>query len=110
MNNLKKQFGARLKIIRKRKHLTQENLAELISMDTPNLCKMENGKHFPQAKNIERLAEVLNVKIKEFFDFDDDFNEKILRDKIIDYIDNLNKKELEFVYKILTSFLEYKTK
>ena len=69
MDEFKHCFGLRIKELRRSKHLTQEQLAEEIGMDTQNLCKMENGNHFPQVKNVIKLAKILDVEVKELFDF-----------------------------------------
>ena len=106
MFDLKKLFGENLKQIRKRKGLTQEKLAELIGMDTRNLCKMENGNHFPQAKNLEKIIEVLDINIIELFDFQDD-TESNLKQKIFYYVDKLNLKELKLLYDFV-KILSYK--
>ena len=69
MDSLKRNFGLRVRELRKSAHMTQEQLAEKLGMDTPNVCRMENGTHFPQTKNLVKLAEILNVEIKELFEY-----------------------------------------
>ena len=59
MDSLKRNFGLRVRELRKSAHMTQEQLAEKLGMDTPNVCRMENGTHFPQTKNLVKLAEIL---------------------------------------------------
>lgn len=76
-------------------------------MDTPNLCKMENDNHFPQTKNIERLAKILNVELKELFDFETPPKKENIKNKIISHIDKLDESQLKFIYKIITSFCDY---
>lgn len=100
MTDLKKQFGKNLKQIRRQKGLTQEQLAEFIGMDTRNLCKMENGNHFPQAKNLEKIIEVLDINIKELFDFHEE-NETKLKQKIFFNIESMNIKELSILYEFI---------
>lgn len=48
----KKLFGLTIRELRKEKNLTQEQLAELVWLDTQHFCKMENGNHFPSLKNL----------------------------------------------------------
>lgn len=52
---LTKKFGKRLNEIRKRKGFTQEQLAELVGMDTVNISKLELGEHLPKKENLEKL-------------------------------------------------------
>ncbi len=104
---LKYLFGKRVKQIRKDRKLTQEQLAELIGMDTHHLCKMENGSHFPKVKNITKMVSALNINIKDLFTFDEYATEAdILKNKIILNISGLNNKELKVVSKFLDAILE----
>ena len=66
---LSKLLGQRIKELRKRNGLTQAALAEVIGMETTNLCKLENGGQIPKEENIEKLAKALKVNIKDLFDF-----------------------------------------
>jgi len=68
MKTLKEKFGLRLQEIRKSLGLTQENIAERIEMDIPNLSNIENGKRFMTPENIEKIAKALSVEVKDFFD------------------------------------------
>lgn len=102
---LKKLFGQRVKTLRKSQNLTQEQLAELIWMDPQHLCKMENGNHFPTLKNIIRLADVLNIDIKDLFSYDN-IEENIVLDKIKIELNKLNRKELNFLLKTILSLQE----
>ena len=70
MTSLKQKFGKRVREIRKSKGLTQEQIAELINIEPPNVSKMESGLHFPQPDKIEKLAKALDVNIQELFDFE----------------------------------------
>ena len=77
MTSLKRKFGKRLKELRKSKGLIQEQLAELINIEPPNISRIESGTHFPQPENIEKIAQVLNISVKELFDFEH-FDEKTI--------------------------------
>ena len=49
-----------LKILRKRKLLTQTDLAKLLGCSTTCISYWENGKTCPKFKTINKLAEILN--------------------------------------------------
>lgn len=68
--SLKKKFGLRVKYLRKINKITQEQLSGMIHIEPPNISKMEKGIHFPSPKNIEKLAEILQVEVKDLFDFE----------------------------------------
>ena len=44
-----------IKELRKLKGLTQEQIAELINIEPPNISKIESGTHFPQPENIDPI-------------------------------------------------------
>ena len=65
---LKEKLGRRIKEIRKARGYSQEQLAELINMDIPNLSNIERGKRFMTAETLEKIAKALDVTEKELFD------------------------------------------
>ena len=69
MSSLKVKLGARIQQIRKSKKLTQEQLAEMIDLDIPNLSNIERGKRFVSANTLENIVKALDVNEKELFDF-----------------------------------------
>jgi len=66
---LREQFGKRLKQLRAQKGLTQEELAEAVGVSTDFISLMERGQRAPSFENLERLAEVFEVKVSELFEF-----------------------------------------
>ena len=65
--SIKKLLGKRLQEIRKSKKMTQEQVAELVNIETGSLSNIENGKYFPTAENLDKLLEVLNTNPNELF-------------------------------------------
>ena len=108
--SLKKKFGKRVKELRKSLKLTQEQMAEMVNLEPPNVSKMENGLHFPLPDKIEKLAIALQVDIKELFDFEHFQSRQILLDKIYNYLENAQEKDLEFVYKFICGLKHYEHK
>lgn len=101
----KKQFGQRIRQLRKAKNLTQEKLAECVDIDTQHLCKTENGMHFPSLKNILKIANGLEVEPANLFDFkNNEKNESIYK---INYMikNKLSAEELKFVEKTINALI-----
>lgn len=69
MADLKKAFGKRLKEIRKDRKYTQEQLAEKFDLSSRQLIRIENGQNFPSIETLEKIIKVLNIKIKDLFNF-----------------------------------------
>jgi transcriptional regulator with XRE-family HTH domain len=67
MGQLQVQFGRRLRQLRRKKELTQEQLAEFAGISVDMVSNIERGINAPSFQTIERLARVLNVSVQEFF-------------------------------------------
>lgn len=68
---LYEKFGLSVVYYRKKKKLTQLELAELVDVDRSHISAIELGKVGVSFDVIFRLCEVLDVKPKELFDFRD---------------------------------------
>jgi len=108
MKSLKEKFGLRLQELRKGLSLTQDNVADKINMDTPNLSNIENGKRFMSPENIEKIAKALNVEVKDLFDYEHFQTKEAIITKIHAFLDTAEQQDLEFVYKFTTNLQQYK--
>ncbi len=61
--SIRKQFGQRLKQLRKKKDLTQKALGNLIGVTYPQLNKYEGGTNAPPMDKLVKLASALNTSI-----------------------------------------------
>ena len=68
---LYEKFGLNVVYYRKRKKLTQLQLAELIDVDRSHISAIELGNVGVSFDVIFKLCEALGVKPKELFDFRD---------------------------------------
>ena len=102
MSLIKKQFGKRLRELRKSVGLTQEQLAEIVSIEPPNLSKIECGMHFPQPEKIEKIANALNVSISELFNFEHLQEKNMLIQGINESLEKFDLQKVELIYKIVT--------
>ncbi len=57
--------GAAIKALREKKRLTQQQLAEKLSVSDKAVSKWETGKGFPDSSLLEPLASVLQVSLPE---------------------------------------------
>ncbi len=69
-DDLKKQFGRRLHVLRRSRDITQEHLAENIGRSVNFISLIENGQAAPSLKTIESIAKALRVEVAELFQFD----------------------------------------
>ena len=68
---LYEQFGLNVVFYRKRKKLTQLQLAELVDIDRSHISAIELGNVGVSFDVICKLCEVLEITPKELFDFRD---------------------------------------
>jgi len=99
--NAKILLGKRIKELRKQKGLTQEQLAELIDLETTSLSGIESGRHYPSLPTIEKIARVLGIEIKMLFDFHHLQDVEVLKQNIIDNIDKLAEDKIIFIYEYI---------
>ena len=66
---LYEKFGLNVVYYRKRKRLTQLQLAELVDIDRSHISAIELGNVGVSMDVIFRLCEVLEISPKELFDF-----------------------------------------
>ena len=70
MGQLKTDFGKKLQELRKEAGLTQEGLADKIDLTVESVSNIERGIFGPKFDNLEKIAKVLNLKVKGLFDFE----------------------------------------
>lgn len=67
--NIKLLVGQRVRELRNRIGISQEELADLAGLDRTYITSVECGKRNISIVNIEKLANALQVSLKEFFSF-----------------------------------------
>ncbi len=100
--NLNKKLGLRIREIRLSKNIKQSELADKLNMERSNFTRIESGKQCPNNDNLEKIAEILNVEIKDLFDFNHKQPKKDLLEEIITRIKN-NPDKIEDIYKIVAA-------
>jgi len=68
---LQKNFGKRLRYLRRDRDLTQEQLAELIDLSVNAISLLERGRTSPSFETLVKLAKALNVDVGELLKFDE---------------------------------------
>ena len=99
-NDFYKQFGKRLKVLRLQANISQEELAERVSVATKTVSYWENAHNPVSFSKIPVIADARNIPIYRLFIFLD--SEEKLADK--DYIALLQSKtgeELNTLFNIV---------
>ena len=67
MSKLSKDIGQKIKLIRKAKKLTQEELGNLCGLSYKFIGEIERGSVNPSMDSVALIAKALNVTIGDFF-------------------------------------------
>ena len=68
--DIKQAVGKRIKELRNKLGVSQEELASIVELDRTYITSVECGKRNISIVNIEKLATALNVSLAEFFTFE----------------------------------------
>ncbi len=80
-----KEFGNRLRAVRKKNGYTQEQLADLLLLSIDSISNMENGKTTCMPEHMMKICQIFNVSADYFyFSMDKELLKKESRD--IDYL------------------------
>ncbi len=103
------KFGKRLKELRKKAGLSQQQLAELVGMESlNNISKLETGEQLPKKENLEKLCVALNVEAKDLFDFGHIKTKEELLSDIINNLEKFSLKDLQYFKKTIDAYIETK--
>lgn len=105
MNSVKKSFGARIKEIREKRGLNQEQLAELVDMESRHISRIETGKSFTTLENIEKIAIALSVKVEDLFVFEHKKDRQKIIEEINENLKTATNDKLELIYKLIYNVL-----
>ncbi len=101
----KKHLGLKIRALRKSKKITQEKLSEIVDISPRQMVKIEMGQVYPSLEVLRKIAEALDVSVKNLFENDYYDDVEFLKEKLHSKINNLNEKNIRFLY-IVASNLE----
>ena len=103
-NNLdiKKMLGERIKECRKKRKLTQGQLAEKIGINERSMSKIECGDSFITADTLTKILTILDIEAKELFNFESKKNISKIKDELCQAIQN-ETVDVELLYKFYRS-------
>jgi transcriptional regulator with XRE-family HTH domain len=104
--NTKLLLGKRIKALRARLHLTQDQLSERVQITPQYLSNIERGKENPTLDMLIRLAEGLKVDAWEMFLSDAEAPDaQALRRKIDRLLQEADRDRLRLILKLLHAAL-----
>lgn len=105
--DIKRQLGYKIKRLRQKRGMTQEQLAEMSNISTRSLAGIETGENFMTAQTMEKILECLNITVDELFTAEhlkptEDLITEI--DAIINSVKN-DRDKIENIYKIVKAIV-----
>ncbi len=104
MGKLRKNFGKRVRQLRKSKGLTQERLAEKARLEPTYLGAVERGERNLTIDNIEKIARGFRMEPYKFFIFQSELLTKepdMTKEQILDIIKTLPDKKRKKILQIV---------
>ena len=105
--DIKEQLGAKIKRLRQKQGLTQEQLSEMADISTRALAGIESGKNFMSSQTLEKILGCLRVSLNDLFSVEhlkptEDLISEI--DSILCSIKN-DREKVENIYKIIKAII-----
>ncbi len=101
-----KLFGMRIKELRTIRKLSQEQLAEKAAISPKYMSRIEMGQQFPSINVITKLANALQVELKDFFEFAHEVrNTKELKEIINGLLKETDEERLRIAVKVLRALV-----
>lgn len=100
------RIGSRLRKAREAKHLTREQLAEMLDLSDGYIGMLERGERMPKLATFLDIIEVLEVTADDILC---DVVDYVSQSRLAEYdskIEKLSKKEREKLFKVLDVLLE----
>ncbi|MGE7020842.1 helix-turn-helix domain-containing protein [Solibacillus cecembensis] len=103
--------GINIREIRKRKKLTQEELAEKCGLQTSYLAGVERGDRNITLQTLEKIALGLEINAKELFELESPLNKLTLEKKQLlrvftSYMQDKSEKEIKLLIDIANNIFE----
>ena len=98
-------IGSRIKDIRNKKGLTQEQLSEKMEINPKYLSSIERGNENPTLNTLIKVSESLEVDLGEIFNFIQIQDPEERKSLITSLLDQANNEQLKLVSKILSAIL-----
>jgi transcriptional regulator with XRE-family HTH domain len=105
--DIKRAVGKRIKIVRQRSGLTQDQLAEQVGLSPKYISGIERGVENPTMDILLRLAKMLGVEPYDLFLFgESEESEKALRKGIEKMVREADREKLQLYFDVMRDILQ----
>ena len=108
MESITKEIGERIRSYRRKKRMTQMELAERADCNVSALGKIERGEKTPKILTVYKICKGLDIPMEILFEnmIVTDYHDE-MKNKFLNLINELPKREQEFLFKISQSIIQY---
>ena len=105
--DIKRAVGKRIKIVRQRNGLTQDQLAEQLGLSPKYISGIERGVENPTMDILLRVAKMLRVEPYDLFLFgESEESEKALRKGIEKMVREADREKLQLYFDVMRNILQ----
>jgi transcriptional regulator with XRE-family HTH domain len=102
-----KAVGKRIEALRRKKGLTQENLAEMVGLSMKHVGEIERGRVNPTLASLAGISKALGISLVDLFDFEHErFTAAQIRTELEKMIKKAKDEECRILYRILKAVIE----
>jgi len=98
-----KQLGQRIRVLRNKRGLTQEQIAEIAGLNAKYWSDLELGKETISVKNLTKIAVALDVPLSDLVSAEHEAPRKELEKEVQKMIAEADDEQLKTIYRILTA-------
>jgi transcriptional regulator with XRE-family HTH domain len=107
MEDIKALLGRRIRYLRNRRGMTQEELGDKANVNYKYLGAVERGERNPSTDNLARIAKALGLQLHDFFVFEHEIEDtQLLKKRIDDLLKNASKIEFKTIYRVIEAILK----
>ena len=103
---MKHLLGKNLKLWRKQRKMSQEDLAFLTEISVHTISAIERGVNFPNPNTIEKLSKALNIPQADFYNCTEKTEKQDMIKEIVGILNILKDEELKMILKQVRGFVE----
>jgi len=100
-----KKLGLRIKELRKKKKLTQDELSELAGMNSKHLGEVERGAINISIQNIDKIAESLGVPLLILLDIEHQKSKEELSREIAKMVEGSSDEQVQLIHRVVTDIV-----
>jgi len=98
-------LGERIRELRKKRNLSQEQLAEMAGISSKYLSRIERGIQAPSIESLDKISAGMKVEIRDLFDFYHIAGQVPPTDEVHHLLKTASEEQLKTIARLIKAFL-----